>query len=177
MSYEQSTTNGDRDLVDCLKTRTVKLRNKIKHFEASGIIFWRQDLDDNTPLKLRFAVIKNGSVDIYRNENEFMKGCDPLNSRSIDLSQYAVQSDYNHFPTGNTTVGSIFNKAVAGQSEFSVLEIASSDYDLVLAIKKFRLFLVPRILNEVKPLKIAEFMCTDEEAYKKWLAAFRQGCR
>lgn len=100
-----------------------------------------------------------------------------MNSRPINLTQYGVESDYNLFPRGNTTALSYLNKAIAGQSEFSVLDVATSEYNLIEANKKFRFFLIPRIINEIKPLKMIEFMCTNEEAYKKWLNAFRQGCR
>ena len=111
------------------------------------------------------------------NDHRFDNGADPRNDRPVDLSQYVLEADYNHFPRGNTTAGSYLNEVMAGQSEFSVLDIATSQFDLVAASKKFRFFLVPRILNEIKPLKIMEFMSTDEEAYKKWLKAFKRGCR
>eukprot|EP00603_Paraphysomonas_imperforata_P012649 CAMPEP_0114466858 /NCGR_PEP_ID=MMETSP0104-20121206/9302_1 /TAXON_ID=37642 ORGANISM="Paraphysomonas imperforata, Strain PA2" /NCGR_SAMPLE_ID=MMETSP0104 /ASSEMBLY_ACC=CAM_ASM_000202 /LENGTH=420 /DNA_ID=CAMNT_0001640263 /DNA_START=82 /DNA_END=1347 /DNA_ORIENTATION=+ len=178
INYQSSPTDvGDEDNKDDLEMKLKNLQEKIKHFKANGLIFWREDLDDNTPLKLRYASLSSGKVDIYKHEKAFMTGEDPLNARSLDLSQYAVETDYNHFPKGNTTASSWINNATAGQSEFSVLEIATSEYDLVQAIKKFRLFLIPRVLNEVKPLKIIEFMCTDEEAYKQWISALKQGCR
>lgn len=110
-------------------------------------------------------------------DDRFDNGADPRNARPLDLSQYGVEADYNQFPRGNTTAISYLNKVMAGQSEFSVLDLATSDFDLVAASKKFRFFLIPRILNEIKPLKMIEFMCTDEEAYKKWLNVFRKGCR
>eukprot|EP00603_Paraphysomonas_imperforata_P013648 CAMPEP_0114481370 /NCGR_PEP_ID=MMETSP0104-20121206/17649_1 /TAXON_ID=37642 ORGANISM="Paraphysomonas imperforata, Strain PA2" /NCGR_SAMPLE_ID=MMETSP0104 /ASSEMBLY_ACC=CAM_ASM_000202 /LENGTH=388 /DNA_ID=CAMNT_0001656957 /DNA_START=21 /DNA_END=1184 /DNA_ORIENTATION=- len=174
INYQSSPTDvGDEDNKDDLEMKLKNLQEKIKHFKANGLIFWREDLDDNTPLKLRYASLSSGKVDIYKHEKAFMTGEDPLNARSLDLAE----TDYNHFPKGNTTASSWINNATAGQSEFSVLEIATSEYDLVQAIKKFRLFLIPRVLNEVKPLKIIEFMCTDEEAYKQWISALKQGCR
>ena len=154
-----------------------ELRRRIKKFKANGIIFWRQDLDDNSPLKERYASLANGKLDIYKNEEEFDNNENPLNEHPFDLSQYAVETDYNKFPKGNVTAGTFINRAFAGQGEFSALNIATSNYDLVHASKNFRFFLIPRVINETKPLKLAEFMSTDEESHKKWLSAFRKSCR
>jgi len=178
VKYNQAASAGGvEDEYTSAEIHIKTLRSKIKHFKANGIIFWREDLDDNTPLKLRFASLAKGVLDIYKDEEAFDDGADPLNPRPLDLTEHTVEADYNNFPHGNKTAISYLNNAMAGQSEFSVLDIATSDYDLVLASKKFRFFLIPRIINEIKPLKMTEFMCTDEASYKKWINALREGCR
>lgn len=179
MKYKHpfASEGGAEEELLSLEEQMQLLKKRIKHFKATGVIFWREDLDDNTPLKLRFASLANGSVDIYKSEDDFNNGANPLNDRPLNLAQYHFESDYNNFPKGNKTAQSFLNNAIAGQSEFSLLNIATSNYDLVQASKKYRFFLMPRVLNEIKPIKMTEFMCTDEAAYKKWLHAFRQGCR
>ena len=178
MKYSKAATDGgDNAPHDPVSQQIIALQEKIKKFKASGIIFWREDLDDNIPLKLRFVSLQSGKVDIFRNLEDFDNGADALNSRPIDLKDYDVETDYNKFPVGNITVGSLLNKAISGQKDFSLIDIARSEYDLVEAHKRFRFFIIPRVMNETRPLKMVEFMATDEEAYKKWIATFRRSCR
>ena len=72
VKYQQSPGGGDEQEPPSVDSQIEALKHKIKHFKANGIIFWRDDLDDNTPLKLRFASLMNGLVDIYSNEEEYV---------------------------------------------------------------------------------------------------------
>lgn len=72
VKYKPS-SGGDNEGPPSVEEQLHALQHKIKHFKANGLIFWREDLDDNTPLKLRFASLTNGLVDIYRNEEEYEK--------------------------------------------------------------------------------------------------------
>lgn len=74
MKYKQSAGGQEHDeSSSSVESQIQHLQQKIKSFKANGVIFWREDLDDNTPLKLRFASLMNGLVDIYRNEEEYVR--------------------------------------------------------------------------------------------------------
>jgi hypothetical protein len=58
-----------------------------------------------------------------------------------------------------------------------VATLATSDYDLVDAVKKYRFMLVPRVFSELSPLPIGDFMASDEQAYKLWVKSLSRVIR
>lgn len=50
----------------------------------------------------------------------------------------------------------------------------SSEYDLKLAVAKFRFALCPKVISELAPLPIYEFMASDEECFVLWTKAFQK---
>jgi hypothetical protein len=61
--------------------------------------------------------------------------------------------------------------ATTGQDEFSVATLLSSEYDLKLAVQKYRFALCPKVVSELSPLSVFEFMASDEQAYRLWVKA------
>lgn len=63
---------------------------------------------------------------------------------------------------------------VSGQGEIGFLELATSEYDLKEAVKKYRFALLPKVFSELTPLPSAEFMAGNAEEYRLWTKALQR---
>jgi hypothetical protein len=58
-----------------------------------------------------------------------------------------------------------------------VATLATSEYDLVEAVKNYRFMLVPKVFSELSPLPIGDFMASDDQAHKLWIKSFSRVIR
>jgi hypothetical protein len=63
---------------------------------------------------------------------------------------------------------------VSGQGEIGFMELATSEYDLKEAVKKYRFALLPKVFSELSPLPSAEFMAGDADEYRLWTKALQR---
>lgn len=149
---------------------TAKLESKIK---MKGPLYWRTPFADGGILVIRFGVMKNGMLDLYKNEEDYTMCRNPINVKPFKLWEYIMQTDYNKFPKGKTSIRKSIQKRTTGQGEFSVAERFSSEYNLKEAALKYRFVLYPKVFSELSPLETGDFMCGNEEEYKAWTQSLR----
>jgi hypothetical protein len=92
---------------------------------------------------------------------EFKKLADPLLSHPIQLWKYRLEFDprlnllflrlshftfFRKFGSNHSSISKSLRGAATGQDEFSFATLLSSDYDLKLAVQKFRFALCPKVL-------------------------------
>ena len=97
-----------------------------------------------------------------------MKENKVIKNGTFHLKDYKLTTNYAKFPTSETGLVKSFRGAFLGQDEFSMFDVKSSDYDLNLAVKKYRFVLLPRTVSEINPLETVELMCGDQKEYEKW---------
>lgn len=150
------------------ESKSRKTAEELVNTRATGEIWMRQSLSRGGKLEICFGVLENGKFDIYRNEDDYNSNHNPITKKPFQLWKYRIESDVKKFSTDNVSLVNSLRSAVTGQGEFSVATLATSEYDLVEAVKKYRFLLVPKILSELSPLPIGDFMASDETAYKLW---------
>ena len=144
---------------------TAKIESKIK---MKGNLFWRTPFAHGGKLTLRYGVLKNGMLDLYKNEEDYVLYKDPINAKPFKLWEYMLQMDYTKFPKGLTSVRKSIQKRTTGQGEFGIPERFASPYNLKDAALKYRFILYPKVFSELSPLETGDFMCGNEEEYTSW---------
>jgi hypothetical protein len=145
-----------------------KTNSKIK---MKGNIFWRTPFADGGRLTLRYGVLKNGMLDLYKAEEDYVLYKNPINVKPFNLWDYCLQTDYTKFPKGLTSVRKSIQKRTTGQGEFSVAERFASEYNLKEAALHYRFVMYPKVFSELSPLETGDFMCGNEEEYAQWTEA------
>ena len=141
--------------------RDIKLKMK-------GNIFWRTSFAEGGRLTLRYGVLKNGMLDLYKKEEDYVLYKNPLNSKPFKLWEYIIETDYNKFPKGVSSVRKSIQKRTTGQGEFNFAQRFASEYNLKEAALKYRFILYPKVFSELSPLETGDFMCGNEEEYQQW---------
>jgi hypothetical protein len=144
---------------------TAKLNSKLK---MKGYIFWRTRFSQGGRLTLRYGVLKNGMLDLYKTEEDYILFKNPINAKPFHMCDYTLQTDYARFPKGLTSVRKSVMKRTTGQGEFSFADRFSSEYNLKEAALKYRFVLYPKVFSELSPLETGDFMCGNEAQYKLW---------
>eukprot|EP00602_Paraphysomonas_sp_CaronLab_P005541 CAMPEP_0185025428 /NCGR_PEP_ID=MMETSP1103-20130426/8390_1 /TAXON_ID=36769 /ORGANISM="Paraphysomonas bandaiensis, Strain Caron Lab Isolate" /LENGTH=318 /DNA_ID=CAMNT_0027558627 /DNA_START=310 /DNA_END=1266 /DNA_ORIENTATION=- len=144
---------------------------------ARGALWMRQSLSKGGELQLCYAVLEKGKLDIYRKESDFVNHENPINQRPFQLWKYRLELDPRKFNRGLTSASKSLRKLATGQGEFSITQLATSDYDLKEAVHKYRFILYPKVLSELTPLATGEFMANDEQSYKLWIKALSRVIR
>eukprot|EP00603_Paraphysomonas_imperforata_P008915 CAMPEP_0114418670 /NCGR_PEP_ID=MMETSP0103-20121206/3621_1 /TAXON_ID=37642 ORGANISM="Paraphysomonas imperforata, Strain PA2" /NCGR_SAMPLE_ID=MMETSP0103 /ASSEMBLY_ACC=CAM_ASM_000201 /LENGTH=324 /DNA_ID=CAMNT_0001587045 /DNA_START=326 /DNA_END=1302 /DNA_ORIENTATION=+ len=141
-----------------------------RSIKAMGQLWFRDSIDLGGQLHERFAALQKGVLEIYRNERDFQKGKDPINELpSFQLKKYALELDTKKFKRGLTSGKKSFRRLVSGQGEISLPVFVASEFDLKTAVKKYQFIIYPKVLSEVNPLPVGEFMANDETSYKQWV--------
>eukprot|EP00602_Paraphysomonas_sp_CaronLab_P001627 CAMPEP_0185031762 /NCGR_PEP_ID=MMETSP1103-20130426/19397_1 /TAXON_ID=36769 /ORGANISM="Paraphysomonas bandaiensis, Strain Caron Lab Isolate" /LENGTH=373 /DNA_ID=CAMNT_0027567399 /DNA_START=195 /DNA_END=1316 /DNA_ORIENTATION=- len=151
----------------------VTLLKKEAMSKARGRLWWREPIDDGGELVECYAVIDRGRLDIYSSEEDYKKGNNALTDKPYKLFQYRLVQDYRYFPKHMSTGIMAARSLFTGQSEISLFDLATSDYDLKEAVKKYRFVLAPRVFSELSPLPTGEFMAGDGNDYKHWTAVIK----
>jgi hypothetical protein len=136
-----------------------------------GQLWFRDSLDLGGQLHERFAVLQRGVLEIYRNERDFHKGKDAINELPFQLMKYALELDTKKFKRGLTSGRKSLRRLVSGQGEISLPVFVASEFDLKTAVKRFQFIIYPKVVSEVHPLPVGEFMANDESSYKQWVEA------
>jgi hypothetical protein len=140
---------------------------------AMGQLWFRDSIDLGGQLHERFAVLQRGVLEVYRHERDFDKGKDPINEIPFQLTKYLLELDTKKFKRGLTSGKKSFRRLVSGQGEISLPVYVASEFDLKTAVKRFQFIIHPKVLSEVHPLPVGEFMANDEQSYKQWVAALQ----
>lgn len=156
--------------VDCRASDDVSVSSNVK---AMGRLWFRESIDLGGQLHERFGVLQRGVLEIYRSENDFLKGRDPVNELPFQLKKYLIELDTKKFRRGLTSGKKSYRRLVSGQGEISLPVYVASEFDLKTAVKRFQFIIFPRVLSEVHPLPVGEFMANDEQSYKQWVAALQ----
>jgi hypothetical protein len=92
----------------------------------------------------------------------------PLKRATFTMRDYKLTTNYAKFPSADSGLMKSLRGAVLGQEEFGMVALKASEYDLQMAVKKFRFVLLPRTVSEINPLEFVELMCRDQKEYEKW---------
>ena len=106
----------------------------------------RMSLSKGGQLQECYGVLDKGRFDVYHSENDFMNHSNPINKSPIKLWQYTLETDARNFANNSTaSLTGAIRGAIMGQSEFSFATLASSEYDLKEAAKKYKFALCPKV--------------------------------
>ena len=144
-----------------------------KNLKAMGQLWFRDSIDLGGQLHERFGVIQKGVLEIYRNQRDFEKGKAPINEMPFQLKKYSLELDTKKVRRGLTSGKKSFRRLVSGQGEISLPVYVASEFDLKTAVKRFQFMIYPKVVSEVRPLPIGEFMANDEQSYKHWTRAIQ----
>jgi hypothetical protein len=132
---------------------------------AMGQLWFRDSIDLGGQLHERFGVLQRGVLEIFRSERDFERGKDAINELPFQLKKYALELDPKKSRRGLTSGKKSFRRLVSGQGEISLPVYVASEFDLKAAVKRFQFILYPKVLSEVHPLPVGEFMANDEQSY------------
>ncbi len=115
--------------------------------KARGVLFWRGTLSSGGNFRECYATVEKGKLDFYKKEQDFVDHENSINKKPFQLWEYAVETDYRKFGRNIVTPQAGIRGAVIGQSDFSMIEIMRSPYDLKEASKKFKFALIPKVYS------------------------------
>ena len=141
--------------------------------KMKGPLFWRTPFSHGGKLTRRYGVLKNGVLDLYKAEEDYVRYRDPINTKPFKLCDYTLETDYKKFPKGVSSVRKSVQKRATGQGEFTLAERYASEYNLKEAALKYRFVLYPRVFSELSPLETGDFMSGNEKEYQNWTNALR----
>lgn len=101
----------------------------------------------------------------------------PLKDATFAMKDYKLTTNYAKFPSVDSGLMKSLRGAVLGQEEFGMVSLKSSEYDLQVAVKKYRFVLMPCTVSEINPLEFVELMCGNQKEYEEWTKTFQRSIK
>jgi hypothetical protein len=163
------------DLTDrgTLNERVSEVPHSPRSGRVMGQLWFRESIDLGGQLHERFGVLYKGVLEVYRSERDYEKSKAPITELPFQLKKYALELDIKKFKRGLTSGKKSFRRLVSGQGEISLPVYVASEFDLKTAVKRYQFIIYPKVLSEVHPLPVGEFMANDEQSYKQWVEAIQ----
>lgn len=148
----------------------VMLREKINKIRARGIIWWRSSESSSRCFRKAFAVLERGVVDLYTSEEAFTTHENAVNKAPIQLRKYALITDQRKMKAREiaTTTGAL-RSVLTGTADFSFADSLAADFDVNIALKKYKFALMPKVVSELHFVESFEFVAEDETAFTQWI--------
>lgn len=94
----------------------------------------RSSLSSGSRFEEVYAVLEKGTLDFYKNEQQYERNVNPINAKPVRLWEYALERDVSKF-----------NQGMLGQTDFSMYQLMTARVDLRLAATRFRFALMPKV--------------------------------
>lgn len=146
---------------------------------ACGMIFWRQGFSDGGELVQVYAQLEKGVLTLFKTAEDASKPKkESMQIASFKMKDYKLSTNTSKILSSDSGIVKSLRGTLFGQDEFGVMAILkSSEYDLSVAVKKYRFVLLPTTISELSPLDHVELMCGNQKEYERWTKVFAKSIR
>ena len=121
--------------VDQVLELKLSLRRVVEDTKSEGWIFLRQPPAKGGNFVKKYAVLANGRLEFFRNDQDFMNHKNPVSKKPIKLYQYRLETDTKRFSRDVVNLSSALLAGVLGHRDFSLQDIYSSPDNLEKAFE------------------------------------------
>mmetsp|Transcript_24793 Transcript_24793/g.36570 ORF Transcript_24793/g.36570 Transcript_24793/m.36570 type:complete len:439 (+) Transcript_24793:80-1396(+) len=157
------------------------LEEKLASIKGRGIV-WSKSLyvqerkEQSDCFHKCFAVVENGKLDLYTDEEAFNLHRNSCNSTPFKLHEYELETNtrkLSSISSGKLSATSALRGALLGNQEISFQDAISADFDVQAAAQKYKFSLLPKVSSELSLREALHFMAEDEIDYSQWLKVLR----
>ncbi len=112
--------------------------------KASGVVFMMSSLSQGSVFKQQYAVLENGKLMMFKNENDYLEFSNTV-MKPFTLSSYRIAGTPAEVEKTSVTPSSGSMFSISGHPNLSVSDKMRKDYDLSTAVVKYRFNLVPKV--------------------------------